>query len=111
MSEAIEIFRDLKEIGRLMRANQNLDAIDLFNNDPAWKRHTYWHWSRTVCGHRMDYWPSRGRWIWNGRRGKSTPYAVIEMILKAEGEIDIYKAEKANKVLDTQPPEDDRCKP
>lgn len=36
---------------------------------------------------------------------------MIEMILKEEGGINIYKAEKGNKVLDTQPTEDDQCKP
>lgn len=29
------------------------------DDDGKWLKHTEWHWSRTVSGKRLDYWPSR----------------------------------------------------
>ena len=41
------------------------------NDDGKWVKHTEYHWSRTVAGHRLDYWPSRKKWQYRGevRRG------------------------------------------
>lgn len=40
-------------------------------DDGGWTKHTEYHWSRTVAGHRLDYWPSRKKWQYQGqvRRG------------------------------------------
>lgn len=40
-------------------------------DDGEWTKHTQWHWSRTVNGKRLDYWPSRKKFMYEGkvRRG------------------------------------------
>lgn len=37
------------------------------SNDGGWTVHTEYHWSRTVAGDRLDYWPSRKKWQFKGR--------------------------------------------
>lgn len=40
-------------------------------DDGGWIKHTEWHWSRIVAGQRLDYWPSRKKFQYQGtvRRG------------------------------------------
>jgi hypothetical protein len=37
------------------------------DDDGGWTKHTDWHWSRMVDGHRLDYWPSRKKFQYQGR--------------------------------------------
>ena len=37
-------------------------------DDGGWTKHTEHHWSRTVAGKRLDYWPSRKKWMYAGGR-------------------------------------------
>lgn len=45
------------------------DAVAV--DDGKWQHHTEWHWSRQVAGKRLDYWPSRKKFQYDGvvRRG------------------------------------------
>lgn len=45
------------------------DAIT--KDDGGWTKHTDFHWSRDVLGHKLDYWPSRRKFQYRGkvRRG------------------------------------------
>lgn len=60
---------DVALVGRAMRESRrqrgvrNLAAA----NPEGWTRHTEWHWSRSLNGSRLDYWPSRNRWQYGGR--------------------------------------------
>jgi hypothetical protein len=36
-------------------------------DDGGWTKHTEYHWSRTVNGERLDYWPSRKKFQWRGK--------------------------------------------
>lgn len=45
------------------RGVRNLAAAD----PTGWTIHTEYHWSRTLNGKRLDYWPSRSRWQYNNR--------------------------------------------
>ena len=36
-------------------------------DDGEWTRHTEYHWSRTVAGDRLDYWPSRKKFQYRGK--------------------------------------------
>lgn len=40
-------------------------------DDGGWTKHTPHHWSRIVAGERLDYWPSRKKYQFQGkvRRG------------------------------------------
>lgn len=35
-------------------------------DDGGWTKHTPYHWSRLVAGRRLDYWPSRKKWMFDG---------------------------------------------
>jgi hypothetical protein len=36
-------------------------------DDGLWAKHTDYHWSRMVAGKRLDYWPSRKKYQYDGR--------------------------------------------
>ena len=50
------------------------------DDDGGWTKHTEWHWSRSVNGERLDYWPSRKKFQYRGRvqRGLGVLYAIIK---------------------------------
>jgi hypothetical protein len=41
------------------------DAI--LQDDGQWIKHTQWHWSRSINGERLDYWPSRKKFQFRGK--------------------------------------------
>ena len=52
----------------LNQMNRERKAKNLQEFDPeGWTRHTPWHYSRDLCGDRIDYWPSTTRHRWRGR--------------------------------------------
>ena len=62
MSDMGDIYRAMREMDK-ERRDRNLAGAD----DEGWTKHTPWHWSRELCGSRIDYWPSRNRFRWCGR--------------------------------------------
>ena len=69
------IWDALKEFSREKfnadRARFLKEAKDPSRNDGGWTEHTEFHWSRSLNGHRLDYWPSRKKFQYLGkvRRG------------------------------------------
>lgn len=58
--------------GDFWRARKDLDdqrkQRNLEKADPdGWEKHTQWHWSRDLNGHRLDYWPSRNKFQYQGK--------------------------------------------
>lgn len=51
------------------------DAVAL--DDGGWTKHTEFHWSRMVYGKRLDYWPSRKKFQYNGKVMRSDVQAFI----------------------------------
>lgn len=51
-------------------------ALAAAPDDGKWKKHTPYHWSRMVDGERLDYWPSRKKWQFQGKvwRGDITKF-------------------------------------
>lgn len=47
------------------------------DDDGKWVRHTDWHWSRTVAGKRLDFWPSRKKFQFGGRVMRGDVLAFI----------------------------------
>ncbi len=37
------------------------------SDDGLWTKHTEFHWSRLVAGQRLDYWPSRKKFQYEGK--------------------------------------------
>lgn len=47
------------------------------SDDGAWVKHTEHHWSRQVAGKRLDYWPSRKKYQYDGRVSRGDVLAFI----------------------------------
>lgn len=37
-------------------------------DDGGWTKHTRYHWSRTVAGKRLNYWPSRKKFQFDNKK-------------------------------------------
>lgn len=62
MGDMGEVFNAWRERRREER-QKNLLAAD----PTGWTRHDLYHWSRMLCGHRLDYWPSKRKWRWKNK--------------------------------------------
>ena len=91
MGDMGDFFREWDEIKkaakerRLNEANCHFDAIH--NPMPGWTKHTPHHWSHDLCGDRMDYWPSTGKWRWRNCIYRGTPYSTAGFIANREAEV------------------------
>ncbi len=47
------------------------------NDDGGWTKHTQFHWSRMVAGHKLDYWPSRKKFQYRGKVRRGDVYQFI----------------------------------
>lgn len=60
---------EIGDIWKSVRAKQQeanrkrLESAD----DTGWKKHTEYHWSRQLNGLRLDYWPSKSKFQYQGR--------------------------------------------
>ena len=62
MGDMAEVFREMDKLDKERRYR------NLANADPTgWAIHTEWHWSRLLCGERVDYWPTKNKWRWLGK--------------------------------------------
>jgi hypothetical protein len=43
---------------------KNFLAQANLEDDGGWTKHTEWHWSRMIGNERLDYWPSRKKFMW-----------------------------------------------
>ena len=46
-------------------------------DDGNWTKHTEWHWSQTINGKRIDYWPSRKKFMVDGKVKRGDVTAAI----------------------------------
>jgi hypothetical protein len=60
---------DMKEVFDLMKErNKERKAKNLASANPdGWTKHTEYHWSRKLHGKRLDYWPSRNKFQYDGK--------------------------------------------
>ena len=49
-------------------------------DDGGWVKHTEHHWSREVAGKRLDYWPSRKKYQFNGAVMRGNVMAFIKKV-------------------------------
>jgi hypothetical protein len=49
-----------------------------------WVRHTDIHWSRKVCGKRLDYWPTTKRFSWNKETMFGDPEEFIARVMEEQ---------------------------
>ena len=62
MGDMGDIFRAMKDTDK-ERKKRNLENA----NPKGWTEHTEYHWSRTLQGKRLDYWPSRNKFQHNNK--------------------------------------------
>lgn len=62
MGDMAEVFNAMRDADK-ERRHKNLAKAD----PEGWTQHTSYHWSRTLNGKRLDYWPSRNKWQYEGR--------------------------------------------
>lgn len=61
MTDCKELFLAIKELDKEKRARNLSDA-----NPDGWTIHTEYHWSRPLKGKRLDYWPSKRKFSYDG---------------------------------------------
>lgn len=62
MGDTGEDFKYMDELNK-ERKKRNLESA----SKEGWKLHTEYHWSRDLNGKRLDYWPSRNKFQYDGR--------------------------------------------
>lgn len=62
MGDTGDYFRALNKLNK-ERKKRNLESA----SRDGWHLHTEYHWSRTLNGKRLDYWPSRNKWQYDCR--------------------------------------------
>ena len=62
MGDMGDVFRDMREMNK-KRKERNLENAD----KSGWTEHSEYHWSRNLNGKRLDYWPSRNKFQYEGR--------------------------------------------
>ena len=62
MGDMAEEFKFLKLLNK-DRKKINLESA----SKEGWNLHTEWHWSRTLNGKRLDYWPSKNKFQYDGK--------------------------------------------
>ena len=60
---------DMAEICKAYREHvKEKRKKNLANANPkGWTQHTEYHWSRILNGKKLDYWPSRNKFQYNGK--------------------------------------------
>lgn len=61
-----EMWNAHKEAGKERKA-RNLERAEKQQWLVKWTEHSPWHWSCKLAGKRLDYWPSRNKWQYDGR--------------------------------------------
>lgn len=64
------------------RNRKRFMAEALANDDGGWIKHTEWHWSRSIDGERLDYWPSRKKFQWHGKVNREID--LMNRLIKGE---------------------------
>lgn len=61
MGDVGDSYKLLKELNK-QRKEDNLKNA----SKEGWHLHTEWHWSRSLNGERLDYWPSKRKFRYKG---------------------------------------------
>ncbi len=80
MGDMADAFTALRESTREKRARQ----LAGFEPGPEWTKHTVHHYSMTLGGRRLDFWPSTRRWRYKGRCYRGNLKALLGFIRKRE---------------------------
>lgn len=81
MGDMGDIFRAMTAANK-ERKSRNLIAAQQIGS--MFVRHTDYHWSYTLEGKRLDYWPSTNKWHWDGKKFTGTAMNLVRFIQKRE---------------------------
>lgn len=83
MSDMVEFFHEWTEHKRKRREKMLTQA-----NPDGWTQHTAYHWSRTIGGVRVEWWPSGGKAKVGDRMvyGHRKVAAAIDKMLRESGQ-------------------------
>lgn len=62
MGDLGDDFRARRKFFKEKRADRLAKA-----DSTGWNVHTEYHWSRQLCGKRLDYWPSKSKFMYNSK--------------------------------------------
>lgn len=65
MGDMGDLFNEMKRLTRERRKANLASAYEI--GADGWTVHCKTHWSRTIKGQRLDYWPSTNKWRFMGR--------------------------------------------
>ena len=63
MGDMREYYDDLKEHHKERISDNLKNAVEKLD-DGKWTKHTDYHWSRKLNGKKLDWWPSRNRFMY-----------------------------------------------
>ena len=66
MGDMREVFDSMKELSK-ERREDNMANFQSWINHTGWKQHTHYHFSYTLKGKRLDYWPSKNKFQYEGK--------------------------------------------
>jgi hypothetical protein len=78
MADMGELYRDWAEHKRRSKAARLEKAEQL----EGWTKFTPYHWSTTIHGKQLDWWPTTGRWRYNGRTQAGTQEHLLRFIAR-----------------------------
>ena len=73
-----EPFEQLRKERKIKKASRRDDWEMMMRDDPDWTKHHDTHWSTTLLGDRLDYWPGPKRWRWRGVTMTGDVFAFIK---------------------------------
>lgn len=54
------------------------------DDDGGWVKHTEYHWARIIAGKRLDYWPSRNKFAYDGKVQRGDVRRFIHSLVAQE---------------------------
>ena len=65
MGDMGDDFRKFKKFQKKRNA-KNLEKAQK-KDDGSWIKHTTYHWSKMLNNKKLDYWPSKNKWMYDGK--------------------------------------------
>lgn len=67
MGDMREVFDDMRQHDKERRERNLRKSLEDVYSLGNWICHTEYHWSRDLNGKRLDYWPSRNKFQYDGK--------------------------------------------
>lgn len=66
MGDVGEAFKALRQHRKEQRES-NLENAENHCSAQCWTKHTKYHWARDLNGYRLDFWPSKRKFMYKGK--------------------------------------------